>query len=192
MSRNSILESLSQNRINESSDLVEGDRIKVMKDFTFPQENPSKAGDVLVVHILPNRNPMGRYIFSKLDKKGKEISGSKGTLGIHPRNLEIYISNGTVKVLSANDPLTLGEVTIDTLKSMLFDIGIDTLSGIPINKLVVGDGKFFRIELGKLGEKNNTELILDRIEDILKKNNIKVDSRETFPTYCFYIRKVQG
>jgi hypothetical protein len=81
-------------------------------------------------------------------------------------------------------------ISVDNIKEILQDIGIDTLTGIPLSKLVVGQGKIIKVTLGTEMTKN-LEIIRDKICDVLKKNNIKYDDNieKYFGDYAVIIPK---
>ena len=95
--------------------------------------------------------------------------------------------NNILESLSQN---RINESSVEDIKDILQDIGIDTLTDIPLSKLVVGQGKIIKINLGTEMTKN-LGIIRNKICDILKKNNIKYDDKveKYFGDYAVIIPK---
>jgi hypothetical protein len=133
------------------------------------------------------------HIFHRLKKDGK-MSGDME--GISQTTLESLLKRGAIKLLADDEPITTGEVDIKLVKQLLQDVGIDTILGIPINKLVVGDGPYIKIKIGTIDSKT-ASLVIPKIDDVLKKNNIDMGNTNELQHFggtlsSIYIKKLQG
>jgi hypothetical protein len=200
MSRNNIIESLFQNRISEagtpsvwtSVTLKVGDKVK------FMDNSYGLKGKILWVASIPSSkdNPLQNYTFLKSDKSGKMrdlnmATFSRDTVRISVSDMERMLTRKFAVVLSDTDSVDTGELTVQMLKNLLQDVGIDTITGSPLDKLVKGQGSHLRIDLGT-GSKN-IDLIISKIQDVLKKNNITYEKENKYGEYyAVYIPKMQG
>jgi hypothetical protein len=186
--RNNIIESLSQNRINETGILKVGDRIKFMTEpeLKYRYSSNFSRGDVWSVAYV---EPSG-YIFYKVKNDGTiSKTTAKGNMaGMQDTELERLMNIGAVKILTPNDPVTLGEISIETIKQLLKDVGVDTLTGIPLNTMVTTSGADIKITLLKIDDKHK-DLIISKILDVLKRNKIPV---ALSLSSAIFIHKIQG
>jgi hypothetical protein len=195
--RNSIIESLSYNRINESpKDLKVGDRFKVLRDISnFFLVNRDVWEVEQEPHTTSSDRPTLYYIIRKLKKDGTKASYMSGNnlFSMRKKDIDTMQTNGTIKVLEPNEPLTSGELNIEVIRTMIKDIGIDVMVGLSIAKIVSYKGSYIEIFLGE--SPKNLDAIRTKVLDTLKRNKISVSARGYYQVnkdHYIYIDRIQG
>jgi hypothetical protein len=125
------------------------------------------------------------YLFVKINvKTGKNTVSNvskinmSGSIFLDKKDISLLMSKGVLKVLEPGKPFNQGEVSKEDVEGLLKNIGADSLSGVPVSKLIEYNTKSFYVIIWlnksvlKLDD-IQTKLIFDKIIKSLENRKLK-------------------
>lgn len=152
----------------------EGDTIKVVKDVGKMDRNTFWR----VVGIEGETNGLGTpwhfMVFNKVIPKTGELSNSlmSGSQFLKRKDYELFFNKGYFETMEPGKTYTEGELSIDTIKELISNTGLDKMIGLPMNQVVTSSGSYIKIYYR---DTTDSEEIFNKIVKALKSKGIALD-----------------